>query len=385
MCSPSRKSFAVSGWRRDPYKILFPLGVLLGFWGTVPWLLTATGASTAYPSAFHATVMFQGFLTCFATGFLFTFVPRKTATFGPTLVEMAIAVIAPIAIAVLSWRMLFHASQVAWLLLMGMLLVFLLVRVIRADASHEAPAPFVFLLCGIGCALGGAALFFFGGDHGLGMALVTQGLFLSLVLAISQTVLPAFFYAKPPVKGRLFSAEGAVQAALAILLFASFIAEARGALRLGWGLRAAVCAVVLFGLGGLWRPPTNPGLHHRFTWLSLWTLPLGCALAAALPHHRVAALHVVFLGLGLMVFAFSAHVVLSHTGAGHLARGRPWPVAVFGVLALLAMGSRWLMSVDPSRFLLWLGAGAILFLGAGAVWFGWLVPRTLPGLRPRPS
>ncbi len=375
--------------RREPWRLLFPLGVVLGFWGTIPWLALATGATDAYRGGFHSIVQFQGFLTCFAMGFLYTFVPRRTATPLPNLVELAIAVIAPIAITVTAWLNMLGAATFIWMGLVLTVLVSLSVRLLAADRAHAAPAPFVWLLAGLLFALGGGAMLVMGGMgvgdgffmHGMGMTLVTQGLFLPLVLGVGQAVLPAFLHMRPPVKFRILSSEGALQGSFAFLLLVSFALEWMNRISLGWGVRATVCAGVLMGMGGLWRLPTAPGLHNRFTWLSLWTLPVGCALVALWPSQRVAAAHVVYLGLGLMVLSFGAHHVLSNTRATHGPRMPSAPVAAFAGLMLLALAGRLLMVIDPARFMFWLGLAAAAFIASGIVWLAWLGPRLWPGAR----
>ncbi len=372
--------------RREPWRLLFPLGVVLGFWGTVPWLGLATGTSEAYRGGFHAIVQFQGLLTCFATGFLFTFVPRRTATAPPSVLELGIAALAPVAIAATAWFGLLSASTLVWLGLVATVLFFVAIRLHRADEAHAAPAPFVWLLAGLLSAFGGTVMLVLGGMgvgdgfvmHGLGMTLVSQGLFLPLVLGVGQAVLPSFLLARPPVKHRILSSDGALQASFAFLLLASFVIEWLGRPQLGWGVRAVVCFGVLMGMGGLWRRPTTPGLHHTFTWLSLWSLPVGSALAALWPAQRVAAAHVVYLGLGLMVLSFATHLVLSHSRATHGPSLPRAPVAAFGGLTLLALFARVAVAVDPARFLFWLGTAAAAFIAAGVVWLVWLAPRLWP-------
>ena len=62
-------------WRREPYRLLFPLGGLLGLAGVLPWLLFGLGLSHRYDPVFHSLTLVQGFLACYVLGFLFTFVP----------------------------------------------------------------------------------------------------------------------------------------------------------------------------------------------------------------------------------------------------------------------------------------------------------------------
>ncbi len=372
-------------WRKEPWRVFFPLGLLLGFWGTLPWLAHAFGAGRQFPGLFHSVVQFEAFLTCFATGFLFTFVPRRTATAAPSTVEAGLAFVAPIALTVLAWRQQFFASTAVWLLLVTTLAVFLLRRVRAADRAHAAPAPFALLGMGLLFAFAGGVMLLLSGYvrgqswwlHGLGLSLVTQGLFLNLVMGVGQAVLPAFLHARPPVKGFLRGRALAAQAAFGTALLASFLVEWFVEPRAGWALRAWVLTWVLGRAAGLWRPPTNPGLHYRLLWVSVWLLPVGCVLVALWPHHRVAFAHVLFLALGLMVLAFSTHMVVGRPGTAQRLLGRPWPVALFGALMLGTTVARVLVNLDAARYSLWLATAAAGFVAAGAVWFLWLSPMLL--------
>src|SRR5438270_8227167 len=90
-------------WRREPYRVLFPLGVLLAWAGVLHWLLFALGMTEEYRSIFHSMAQIQGFIACFAVGFLFTMIPRRTGTAAPAPWQMAVAIGAPIATVVCAW------------------------------------------------------------------------------------------------------------------------------------------------------------------------------------------------------------------------------------------------------------------------------------------
>ena len=103
---------AAPPWRRDPYLLLFPLGALLAWAGVLPWLLFSLGATRlylpmfeaiGYRAAFHPVAQVEGFLTCFAVGFLFTFVPRRTGAAPPAWWQMAVALAAPVVSVVCAW------------------------------------------------------------------------------------------------------------------------------------------------------------------------------------------------------------------------------------------------------------------------------------------
>ncbi len=369
-------------WRREPYRLLFPIGALLGVWGTAPWLLAAMGIPGTYRTLFHSVTQFQSFLTCFALGFLFTFVPRRTGTAAPAAWQMIVAMAAPVAIAAGAWFEAWLFTQLVWLGLLAMLVGFVVVRLMRAADTRSPPGGFAWIPLGIFSGAAGALLLLRSSSagrgsaifHGLGMGLVTQGLFLALVLGVGSLLLPMLLHGpKPRPEPRpLFGLGGAIHTALGFALLGTFVVEWFFEMRIALVLRAAIVAGVLAFATRAVRPPSASGLHRRFIWVSVWMLPIGYAAGALWPMHRVAAEHVVFLGFGLLTLSVATHVMLSHSGRGEILGRRPWQMAALGVSVLVALALRVLVSVDPARFMLWLGAAAAAFLLAVLVWIGWL-------------
>ncbi len=74
---------AVSQWRREPFRIFFPLAVLLGWVGVGHWWLYTLGITATFSGFLHGQVMMQGFMMALAMGFLLTALPRRTQ--GPPL------------------------------------------------------------------------------------------------------------------------------------------------------------------------------------------------------------------------------------------------------------------------------------------------------------
>ena len=129
-------------WRRDPWKLFFPLGLLLAWAGVLPWFLFGIGATGSYPSIFHSMVQVQGFLICFALGFLFTFLPRRTGTPPPSAFEVILCLVAPAALAVFALQEKWALAQLCWLLTLGTLARFAVPRVRRARARNQIPPAF---------------------------------------------------------------------------------------------------------------------------------------------------------------------------------------------------------------------------------------------------
>jgi uncharacterized protein involved in response to NO len=107
-----------------------------------------------------------------------------------------------------------------------------------------------------------------------------------------------------------------------------------------------------------------------------WAIPAGFLGAAALPDHRIEALHVTFVGgFGLLALAVAAHVTLGHTGHEQAQGGRPWPVVAFGALIVAAMGLRASALAVPALYFGWLGAAAAVWLAGATVWALFLLPK----------
>ena len=371
------------GWRTDPYRVFFPLGVLLAWAGVLHWLLLATGVLGEYRSIFHAFAQIEGFMTCFAVGFLFTLIPRRTATAPPAAWQMAIGLSAPIAITVLAWYELWALSQLPWLLLIGVLIQFAVSRFRAPGAAPRVPDSFVWvvlalvmgsggsILAGVGAAMGEEQFWV----HDVGRSILLQGMFTGFVLGVGGMLLPVITRGIPPLGGPGPSAPAKVLHLLAGIAFiGTFFLEALVSVRLGFALRAAIVLAVLLASAEIWRRPTVPGLHRRLIWLAAWFLPAGYACVAAFPEYPKAGLHVVFIGcFALLALSISIHVVLSHGGAPQLLGQRPWPVALMGALLLAAVLLRVLVNTDPAHVYRWLGLAAAAFLCATLTWGAFLV------------
>ncbi len=95
--SKSAPLAAAPVWRRQPYRVFFPLGLLLAWCGVVHWLLHGLGVLPDYRPVFHAITQIQGFMMCFAVGFLLTAIPRRTGTAPPASWQVILAGFCPFA------------------------------------------------------------------------------------------------------------------------------------------------------------------------------------------------------------------------------------------------------------------------------------------------
>ena len=361
-------------WRREPYRVFFPLGAALAWAGVLHWLLFALGVTDEYRSIFHSMAQIQGFLASFAVGFLFTMIPRRTGTAPPAPWQMAVGLVAPIGTTLCAWFEQWALAQVFWLALLAVIIGFAL----RRFREGDVPPSFVWVIGALAMGVVGAVLAGFGAAsermwlHDIGRGLVLQGVMTGLILGVGGFLIPAICRGAPP--GRI---PRIAHLALGLAFVGSFFIETE-AIRAAFALRAAVVGVALIPSARLWIYPTLPGLHRRLVWIAAWMMPVGYSFVAALPEYRRIGLHIVFIGCyALLTLSVSVHVVLSHGGRAELLGRTPRPLVAVGVLLALALACRMLVDLDAARLNLWLGIAAASFLASTVCW-ALLLFRRLP-------
>jgi len=376
-------------YRREPYLLFFPLGIVLSWAGVGHWLAFTLGWSPAFNPIFHAMTQIQGFLMAFAVGFLFTMIPRRTGTPPPALWEVAVCAIAPVATTVAAWYQQWNLTQVAWLVLAVVLVAFALRRFTSANARRRPPNGFVWIplaiamgiagsvLTGVGAAAGGDLFWL----HNVGQKLVLQGMFIGLVLGVGGLAFPLMTRGQAPADTTGSAADKvamALHVGAAGLLIASFFLEVTTSVRAAMLLRAAIISIVLVGTVELWRLPDQPGSNRWLIWIAGWMLPAGYLVAGIWPAYWSAGLHLSFVaGFALLTLGVGAQVVLGHGGYREMMLGRPWQLTLMGGLVAAAAVARTLMEFDRSHYYFWMGVASGCFIGATAVWLAFLLPKMI--------
>ena len=377
----------MSRWRAEPFRLFFPLGVVLAWVGVGHWVLYATGASASYSCQLHGLIQVQAFLTAFALGFLFTALPRRTRSAPPTTGELAAAAGALVVTTAGALAERWVIAETAYVGLIVLLFRFAVGRLLGRGAERRPPATFVLIPLGLLHGLAGATLIILAETPlvpasavGLAKLLIGQGVFLCFAVGIGGLVFPVVSGTPPPIDLGTSAREDRkvlAYAAAGVAIFATLVAEHAGSARLAPLARAAVVAVGLGAGAGTWRPPGRPGLHRRLVWLAMWLMPVGLAAAGLFPSYRVPALHVLFIGgFSLLAFGVATHVALGHLGLEEASRGHPRFVVVLAVAFLLAMLAR--VAADASQtYFEHLGAAAAVWIVGSAVWLAFLGPKLL--------
>jgi uncharacterized protein involved in response to NO len=372
-------------WRAEPFRLFFPLGVLLAWVGIGHWLLYAIGATATYSCQLHGLVQFQGFMMAFAFGFLWTAIPRRTGTEAASPFELGLAASGLGLTTVAAVLEVWWLAETTYGALIVLLLLFAIRRFVTPGARRRPPAAFVLIPLGAFHGLLGALLILVSTSPagpawtmGLGKLLVEQGVFLCFALGAGALVLPLIGGTPPPADLGSTPAEGRKALAYAAAgcgIFASLVIEHGGWERTGALLRAAIVALCLTAGAGAWRPPGKPGLHRRLVWVAVWLMPVGLAVSGLWPSYRVPALHILFIGgFSLLAFSVATHVALSHLNLEQLATGRPPAVTALGATFLCALLAR--VAADASEtYFAHLGWAAGMWLAGSAIWLAFLGPR----------
>jgi len=377
----------VHRFRREPFRLFFPLGVALGWLGVGHWLLYATGVTTTYSCQAHGLVQVQGFLMAFATGFLLTALPRRTASPPPSAAEVGLAAVALTATSVAAIVERWRIAEAAYGAVFALLLRFALRRFLGRGAGRRPPAAFVLVPLAALAGVAGGALLAGGtlpgvpaGAMTLGRLLVEQGVFLCLAVGVGSLVLPLMAGAPPPAD--LGSAPGETRRAVGYAAVGAVVLASLALEHAGWGrtaplVRAAAVAAGLALGGGALGEPRRPGLHRRLARLAAWLMPAGLTVSAAWPDYRVPALHVLFIGgFGLLAFAVATHVSFGHLGLEAVGAGSPTPVIALAAGLGLALAARFVADWSDSYFA-HLGWAAACWIGGSAAWLAYFGPRLL--------
>lgn len=368
--------------RGEPYRILFPLGILCALAGLGAWIpFWLWPHAFPYPGPGHAAAMIQGFLLAFVFGFLGTMMPKVLgfAPLGPLQF-----VLFPLGLAALTGAALAGFPSAAQLIHLALLANFFTFLGLRWRTRRGTPPPaFAFIGIAFLADLAGTVfrLLALGGawpeGARIGALLQFQGFILLLILGVggfllpkllgNQVVSPEALRAEPPAGRKwLFPALGA------LLLF-SFFLEAWGpsawALRGASLLRALIWGWFLFGHLRLHRVPSGSPAYLAGARFSLVSIGLGLLMPAFFPAYLLAWEHVVFItGFLWLTLSIAARVTAAHGGRLDLLdAGRKRLLAAGWLIALAALtrvssdiwtGGRWLH----------LALASLFAMGAIALW-----------------
>lgn len=367
----------------EPYRLLFPFGLLMGLHGIGHWMAFGLGWMESYPIAVHAVVQTRLFMGAYISGFLMTAVPRFSGTGAAkrseVLVILALLSGLYLALELDAWKWVILLQALWWLSLAR----FIVVRLAgRAPGAPAPPVEFVWLPFAFVLALGGSVTHFVGLERDiapfwvlLSKILCEKGFILCVVMGIGGFLGPRLMGSQKQLSPEDLRRTDAhlyavlPQVAGAIALSVSFALEAAGQVRSASVLAALAAGALMLRSGALvWRPPVLSAFTLSVA-VSFWAVLAGVVLPALLPASRTVVVHVLFLGgFSLMTLTVSAMVMLSHGGRGD--RIHKSTLLFGGMLAahVASLSVRLYAAADAERYFVWVAVSAALWLVAAALW-----------------
>jgi len=373
----------------EPFRIFFPLGLLLGAIGVALWPLFVWHAINFYPRDAHLGLMIEGLMGSFIIGFLGTAGPRLLDARPFAAVETLTLLALQIVSASLHLTQRQKAADAAFL---ALLLLFLGFMASRARTRKDLPPPnFVLVLSGFLNAIFGIVFMFAARQvtngvflNQLGTLMLNQGFVLFPILGVGAFFFPKLLGGAKPepadlqIAISLWKKRALIAALTGLVIWISFVLEA-----LDWTRGAAIlrglAVLFYFAIQGhlLEKPIGPPFLAHCFR-LGAALLVLALFSPAALPGFRIANLHLAFIGgFTIILFTVSTRVILGHSGHSHLFQKRLRFLIVSLVLLIIAMLARVGADFFPPDRNSHVVYAALIWLIAAAVWAWALVPKLL--------
>lgn len=384
------------GQPTDPYRIFFPLGIILGAIGVSIWPLYYYGVTEGYSGRAHAFVQTDGFIYAFIVGFLLTAIPRFTGTQPPSRrVQYVLA--ATIAVCALAFEFqLFIAGQTMFVITHFMLITL----AFRRYRGRQQDPPETFSLVGLGLLSGTLAALINAGIawnivgpfwDPLGKRLLTEGMVLLLVLGIGGFLgprllgfaqLPQFTNTQRGIE-QPGSSKAPFYTIAGLVILLSLIAEYGFGLSAMAFVRAAAASIVILATVQPWRFPDVRTTLSWCVWFAHWFVILAVWIVAIVPRYRIDLLHILFIGgFTLLILAVGTRVTLSHGGYALAKERRSWPLRIGISTGLIAMLARVGAPFSGLTYFAHLAWAAILWIGGMLFWGSYLVDliRSRPNL-----
>jgi uncharacterized protein involved in response to NO len=382
------------GESTDPYRIFFPLGIILGAFGVSIWPLYYYGLTPGYSGRAHAFVQTDGFLFAFIAGFLLTAIPRFTGTEAPPRrIQYALAAIVICCAAAFEFQF-FIAGHTLFVAEFLFLVILLLQRFLRRNQDP----PETFPLVGIGLLSGFLAALINAGIawnvigpawDPLGKRLLSEGMVLLLVLGIGGFLGPRLMgFAQLPQFTNIRLAQTGPASKKALLykvaglsILLSLISEYGFGVPAMAFVRAAAVSVVILSTVQPWRWPVVRTTLAWCVWCAQWFVILAVWIVAFVPRYRIDFLHILFIGgFTLLILAIGTRVTLSHGGHGLAKERRSWPLRIGISTGLIAMVARVGAPFAGLTYFAHLAWAAILWIVGMLVWgvFVFRLIRTRP-------
>ena len=373
----------------EPFRIFFPLGLLLGAIGVALWPLFVWHAIDFYPANAHVRLMIEGLMGSFIIGFLGTAGPRLLDARPLGGVEISALFALQLLSALLQLAQNQDTGDIVFLVL---LLFFLGTMATRVRTAHDLPPPdFVLVLFGLLNAIVSIFLVVAAKSmadgafaNQLGSLMLNEGFVLLPILGVGAFFFPKLLGGATPrpadlkIAALVWMKRAAIAALTGLVIWSTFVMEALGWTRSAAIVRSLTTLFYFVAWGRLFKKPSGPPFMAYCFRFGALLLVAGLLLPAALPAYRLANLHLTFIGgFSIILFTVSTRVILGHSGYGHLFQKRLRFLIASLALLILAMVARVSADFLPLERNSRLVYAALIWLLAATIWAWALVPKLL--------
>lgn len=372
----------------EPYRLLFPLGILLGLLGVAMWPLYYSGwVPVPYPVPHHAHVMIQGFFGSFVIGFLGTAMPRMLTASKLKRGEVLYLVLLLCLTAGGHLAGNTRLGDGGFLLL---LLSFVGIMRPRFMARKDVPPPgFVLVLMGWSSAVFGTTVLLLATMtpvsafwYRLASLLLFQGFLLFPILGIGAFLFPRFFgmlnlhdfdesRSLPP--GWISRAIFAGVCGMVVLI--GFVLEARGLLRAGPLVRLLGAGIYFGREVPFFRTFRKHGTLGVCLGTALLLLMTGMLCQALFPQYAKSMEHIVLMGgFGLLTTTVATRVILGHSGQSDRFKVRIPALLIMMSLVIFALATRISADLFPNVVISHQVYAALIWIIAVGIWAIGILP-----------
>lgn len=358
----------------DPYRILFPVGILFGVLGVLPWIFHYFGLISFYPQLLHSRMMVLGFLMSFVCGFLMTAAPRMTGTRSASAFEISLILVLLFLQTGFALSNLVGPSALLGALQFLALISFLISRIRKK--SQSPPSSFVFVPFGIFFGFLGTLSFIFQeflspSVYHFGKILLFQAFILNLIVGLGGRLIPVL----SRVPGALDPTQKSIsplwpQVGILTVLNFSFIAEAFIDKGLGVGLRFLILSYILIFQFKIFHKPSEKTWLRFCLRIAAIFMTLPYLLILFWPAFDIYLLHMTFIsGFGLMTLMVAVRVTLAHGGHSLAFEKQSKTLPALALLFFVAMVFRSLAPLFAPQYLLhFLACASIFWILALGLW-----------------
>jgi uncharacterized protein involved in response to NO len=362
------KSF-ISSAIKEPYRILFPIGILYLLWGTLLWLPQIWNAGT-YPVLAHRYLMLNGFSASFIAGFLMTAVPKfsqtQTAQFEEILLFFIITLLG-LSCAFLDYEKFSYAASA---MQAGLILFFLSRRV--AKRKVNPPYTFVFIFAGLILWIISALMGIFTQSEAF-KNLHYEGSIAAIILGVGSRLVPGILGHVEIVQSQRVHYEKDKPFFLTVpfhfygMIF-FFVMSYFLTGPLGIAIRAATVVCIGLFYWKLYQLPKERTALTWNIWISCWLILASFLLKAFWQEGGIHASHAFFFsGIVLLTLLIATRVLQSH-GPKDKRLESLKILYVITILIIFAGATRVSAFLMPENYLRHLGYSSIILSLAVLLW-----------------